>query len=105
MYVQEDIPTRAVYLTSNQTGTANLQASSLIQAITLALVEEWGYNNFFAHTQAVADFYREKRDVFESALNAHLSGLAEWSTPEAGMFFWFVHLFDVDRDVLPMTSQ
>ncbi|KAG1759713.1 pyridoxal phosphate-dependent transferase [Suillus occidentalis] len=71
------------------TGTANLQASSLIQAITLALVEEWGYNNFFAHTRAVADFYREKRDVFESALNAYLSGLAEWSTPEAGMFFWF----------------
>lgn len=71
------------------TGTANLQSSSLIQAITLALVEEWGYNNFFAHTQAVANFYREKRDVFESALNAHLSGLAEWSTPEAGMFFWF----------------
>lgn len=71
------------------TSTANLQGSSLIQAITLALVEEWGYNNFFAHTRAVANFYREKRDVFESALNAHLSGLAEWCTPEAGMFFWF----------------
>lgn len=71
------------------TASANLQSSSLIQAITLALVEEWGYANFFAHTQAVADFYRKKRDVFESAMNAHLSGLAEWCTPEAGMFFWF----------------
>ncbi|KAG1804892.1 pyridoxal phosphate-dependent transferase [Suillus plorans] len=71
------------------TASANLQSSSLIQAITLALVEEWGYANFFAHTQAVAEFYRKKRDVFESALNAHLSGLAEWCTPEAGMFFWF----------------
>ncbi|KAG1729833.1 pyridoxal phosphate-dependent transferase [Suillus paluster] len=71
------------------TATANLQGSSLIQAITLALVEEWGYDNFFAHTRTVADFYRKKRDVFESALNAHLGGLAEWCTPEAGMFFWF----------------
>ncbi|KAG0702809.1 TdiD protein [Suillus ampliporus] len=70
------------------TGMANLQGSSLIQAITLALVEEWGYDNFFAHTRAVADFYRQKRDVFESALNAHLSGLVDWCTPEAGMFFW-----------------
>lgn len=105
MYVQEDIPACAEYLTSNQTGMANLQSSSLIQAITLALVEEWGYNNFFAHTRAVADFYREKRDVFESALNTHLSGLVEWCTPEAGMFFWFVHLFDVDPDMLLITSQ
>lgn len=96
----------AVYLTFNQTASANLQSSSLIQAITLALVEEWGYANFFAHTQAVAEFYRKKRDVFESALNAHLSGLAEWCTPEAGMFFWSVHLFDADRDdVLKMTLQ
>ncbi|KAF8895975.1 pyridoxal phosphate-dependent transferase [Infundibulicybe gibba] len=38
---------------------------------------------------AVAAFYREKRDVFERAMIKHLSGLAEWSRPEAGMFFWF----------------
>jgi DNA-binding transcriptional MocR family regulator len=105
MYVQEDVCMR-VYLTFNQTGSANLQSSSLIQAITLALVEEWGYNNFFAHTRAVADFYREKRDVFESALNEHLGGLAEWCTPEAGMFFWSASLFDDDLDdLLTMTLQ
>jgi len=71
------------------TATANLQPSSLVQAITISLVEEWGYDNFFTHTRNVADFYRKKRDVFESALNMHLDGLAEWCTPEAGMFFWF----------------
>jgi tryptophan aminotransferase len=79
------------HLTFTQTATANLQPSSLVQAITISLVEEWGYDNFFAHTRNVADFYRKKRDVFESALNVHLDGLAEWCTPEAGMFFWFVH--------------
>ena len=34
-----------------------------------------------------------KRDVFESAMKKHLSGLAEWNTPEAGMFFWCVLFF------------
>ncbi|KIK80735.1 hypothetical protein PAXRUDRAFT_833353 [Paxillus rubicundulus Ve08.2h10] len=71
------------------TSSANLQGSSLVQAITLALVEKWGYAGFFAHTQAVAEFYREKRDAFEKALQNHLGELAEWCTPEAGMFFWF----------------
>jgi tryptophan aminotransferase len=59
-----------------------------VQAITLALVEKWGYAGFFAHTQAVAEFYREKRDAFEKALQTHLGDLAKWSAPEAGMFFW-----------------
>jgi tryptophan aminotransferase len=45
------------------------------------------------HTETVANFYRKKRDVFESAMKKHLSGLAEWNTPEAGMFFWCVLIF------------
>ncbi|KIJ59657.1 hypothetical protein HYDPIDRAFT_100292 [Hydnomerulius pinastri MD-312] len=78
------------------TGTVNLQASSLVQAITLALVEKWGYHGFFAHTRAVASFYKEKRDAFEKALQTHLGDLGEWSTPEAGMFFWFKLLMSPD---------
>ena len=41
-------------------------------------------------------FYREKRDVFEGAMRRHLAGLAEWDTPEAGMFFWFKLLIGSD---------
>ncbi|KAI9574053.1 TdiD protein [Boletus coccyginus] len=70
-------------------GFTNLQGSSLVQAITLALVEKWGYEGFTAHTEAVAEFYRGKRDTFEKALETHLGDLGEWRTPEAGMFFWF----------------
>jgi tryptophan aminotransferase len=40
----------------------------------------------------VSQFYREKRDVFEKVLHKHLEGLAEWSSPEAGMFIWYVIL-------------
>jgi tryptophan aminotransferase len=65
-----------------------LQSSSLTQAIAATLLNSWGYDGFQAHIERVADFYREKRDVFERAMKKHLQGLAEWSTPEAGMFFW-----------------
>ncbi|KAF8181268.1 PLP-dependent transferase [Pholiota molesta] len=71
------------------TATSNLQTSSLTQAIVFKLLESWGHDGFMTHTHNVAAFYQEKRDIFERAMKRHLSGLAEWETPEAGMFFWF----------------
>lgn len=72
----------------SQTAVASLQTPSLTQSITHAILDSWGYDGFKTHTEAVSAFYREKRDVFESAMRKHLTGLAEWDTPEAGMFFW-----------------
>ncbi|PBL03353.1 PLP-dependent transferase [Armillaria gallica] len=71
------------------TSTSNLQTSSLTQVITFALLDSWGYDGFKAHTDHVSSFYRKKRDIFERALKAHLSDLADWDSPEAGLFFWF----------------
>ena len=71
-----------------QSAVANEQTSSLTQAIILKLLQSWGYDGFQKHTERVSAFYRTKRDIFERAMRAHLSGLAEWTTPEAGMFFW-----------------
>ncbi|KAF9021921.1 PLP-dependent transferase [Hymenopellis radicata] len=71
------------------TSTANLQTASLTQVIISSLLRSWGYDQFLAHTEYVADFYRRKRDTFEQAMHRHLTGLAEWVSPEAGMFFWF----------------
>ncbi|KAG8821443.1 hypothetical protein FRC17_009826 [Serendipita sp. 399] len=68
--------------------TSNLQPSSTTQIIAYTLFNSWGYDMFFAHTRLVSEFYRQKRDVFASALDRHLKGLAEWTLPEAGMFFW-----------------
>jgi tryptophan aminotransferase len=70
------------------TATANLQVSSLTQAITHTLMSAWGYDGFRRHTEKVSEFYRAKRDVFEHAMKKHLDGLADWDIPEAGMFFW-----------------
>ncbi|KAJ7447080.1 PLP-dependent transferase [Mycena galericulata] len=70
------------------TATANLQPASLTQAVALALLIAWGHAGFLRHTRGVSEFYRGKRDVFEAALQRHLTGLVEWATPQSGLFFW-----------------
>jgi len=69
--------------------SANIQVSNLTQEIASVLLYSWGYDGFVAHTEAVSAFYRQRRDAFERALRTQLDGLAEWDTPEAGMFVWF----------------
>ena len=69
-----------------------MQAATLTQVIALTVVEKWGYEGFLRHTDEVSAFYRARRDVFEAAMHRQLGGLAEWSTPVAGMFFWCVSL-------------
>ncbi|KAI0775155.1 PLP-dependent transferase [Trametes elegans] len=71
------------------TMTSNLQPPTLTQVLALRLLKEWGFERLRAHVDRVAQFYRAKRDVFERLMRKHLQGLAEWNTPEAGMFFWF----------------
>lgn len=83
---------------NQHTSTSNLQTSSLTQIIAFKLLDSWGYNGFKAHTETVSAFYREKRDVFERAMRTHLRGLAEWSTPQAGMFFWFKLLLNDEQE-------
>ncbi|KAG5644173.1 hypothetical protein DXG03_009014 [Asterophora parasitica] len=81
------------------TSASNLQTASLTQAIVFKLLEQWGYEGFKAHTENVSAFYRDRRDVFERAMQTHLKGLAEWTTPQAGMFFWFKLLLTADASV------
>ena len=89
------ISRKSFIIGNHQTATSNLQTSSLTQAITAKLLDAWGYEGFKIHTEQVSAFYRDKRDVFEAAMKRHLSGLAEWSSPKAGMFFWWLFLLKV----------
>ena len=77
-----------IFIDHDQTATSNLQSSSLTQAIAYKLLDAWGYEGFRTHTEQVSIFYRDKRDIFEAAMKKYLTGLAEWNSPEAGMFFW-----------------
>ena len=56
------------------------------------MLGRWGYDGFFKHTERVSQFYKQKRDVFEAAMERHLADVAEWVQPEAGMFMWYVFL-------------
>ncbi|SCZ90280.1 BZ3500_MvSof-1268-A1-R1_Chr1-3g01890 [Microbotryum saponariae] len=68
------------------TANTNLQPASTTQSIVLVLLERWGHQGFIEHTRRVSAFYKEKRDMFEKAARKHLGGLADWVTPDAGMF-------------------
>ncbi|KAG6914741.1 hypothetical protein DXG01_015652 [Tephrocybe rancida] len=92
-------PTRLLQAINAHIATSGLQPSSLAQVIAFKLLNSWGYDTFVKHTQKVAQFYRGKRDVFEAAMNRHLSGLAQWDSPEAGLYFWFKLVLSDDSSV------
>lgn len=56
--------------------------------LVLKLMRHWGISGFLAHTAMCAQFYCDKRNLFEKYLQKHLTGLAEWSPPNASMFYW-----------------
>ncbi|KAJ4490531.1 pyridoxal phosphate-dependent transferase [Lentinula aciculospora] len=66
------------------TANANLQVSSLTQLIAFRLLDSWGYDKFFLHTRNkwLGGGAPEEGECDEGRL-------AEWVSPEAGMFFWF----------------
>lgn len=49
----------------------------------------------------MAQFYKKRRDRFENALRQHMKGLAEWTSPDAGMFLWWVRFaYTIELDHL-----
>ncbi|KAG8707522.1 hypothetical protein FRC09_001776 [Ceratobasidium sp. 395] len=87
-------PPEIVGAINSHTSAANLQAASTTQSIILAILKHWGSTGFHAHISNIAGFYRAKRDVFDAAMTKHFrpagrEPLAEWTKPEAGLFFWF----------------
>jgi DNA-binding transcriptional MocR family regulator len=61
----------------------------LSQSIIIELFDKWGVEGFAKHVKQVQDFYKDRRDKFAELSEKHLKGLAEWSVPTAGMFFWY----------------
>ncbi|WP_409300206.1 PLP-dependent aminotransferase family protein [Pseudomonas sp. KCJK8993] len=50
---------------------------------------QWiGSDRFQQHLQDLRSYYRQRRDAFEAALQAHFTDLAHWQMPEGGLFFW-----------------
>ncbi|WP_434560113.1 PLP-dependent aminotransferase family protein [Pseudomonas sp. R1-6] len=50
---------------------------------------QWiGTEQYRRHMQELRDFYRDRRDRFEAALQRHFADIADWNTPQGGLFFW-----------------
>ncbi|KAF9013316.1 TdiD protein [Cyathus striatus] len=81
-------PSRVINAIELHSTSTTVQPPSISQIILLKLVSQWGIPGFIAHTEKVASFYRQRRDHFEICLQRHMSGIAEWTTPVAAMFFW-----------------
>ncbi|KAG0040228.1 hypothetical protein BGZ83_002623 [Gryganskiella cystojenkinii] len=82
-------PVELINVMNLVTQTSNLQPSSVSQAITYTLVESWGHQGFFDHTLKVAAFYKDRSTKFCAYASKHLTSLATWVEPDAGMFVWF----------------
>ncbi|KAI8914183.1 pyridoxal phosphate-dependent transferase [Gorgonomyces haynaldii] len=68
--------------------SSNLHPSGISQVLLYTLLNQIGQQGFLEHTLAVTAYYKQRRDVFCAALTKHLSGIAQWDVPDAGMFVW-----------------
>ncbi|CAL8104855.1 unnamed protein product [Orchesella dallaii] len=65
-----------------------LHTASLSQVVVNGTLRNWGTDGFRKHMESVKAFYKKRRDLMLAAAEKHLTGLAEWTTPKAGMFLW-----------------
>jgi len=62
----------------------DLHSSRLSQSLVLeALGAGWEQR-----LAALVEFYRTRRDSFETSLTKHFADLGEWTKPSGGLFFW-----------------
>jgi 2-aminoadipate transaminase len=77
----------------------DLHSSRLSQHLVHGAITDPGWSD---RLHGLARFYRDRLDVFDAALRRHLAGLADWDTPDGGLFFWLRLHDPVDtRELLP----
>ena len=55
----------------------------------LSMLNGWGEAGLLARIHRLQQHYRQRRDVFQKAVEANLGPeLVEWKAPGAGMFAW-----------------
>ncbi|KAF5333019.1 hypothetical protein D9758_015185 [Tetrapyrgos nigripes] len=81
-------PERLIKAIDLHNATSIMCPSVISQMMVYKLLQNWGIEGFLTHATHCADFYRQKRDIFEKYSQKHLTGLAEWITPNASMFVW-----------------
>ena len=64
---------------------ADLHSNRVSQWLCLQFLEDRQRPQRLAQLAAI---YREKRDAFAQSLTRHFTGIARWSVPPGGLFFW-----------------
>lgn len=62
------------------------------------MLNAWGPSGFQRHISAMQREYAQRAAVIQAAAEEHLSGLAAWTRPAAGMFLWLRLLTVADAD-------
>ncbi|MGA0612155.1 PLP-dependent aminotransferase family protein [Caldimonas sp. KR1-144] len=76
---------------------ADLHTPSFNQRVVHAVIE----NGFLErHIPTIRARYKLQRDAMQAALGKHLGGLAQWTQPRGGMFFWLELPADIDAMAL-----
>lgn len=65
-----------------------LGACATTQVLVSEMIQAWGPAGLEAHTCTMQRSYAHRAQVVLAAAEKHLTGLAEWTTPSAGMFMW-----------------
>lgn len=62
---------------------------------------QWiGTEHYREHLAELRGFYRQRRDAFEVALQEHFADLADWNSPQGGLFFWLTLKQKIDTRTL-----
>ncbi|WP_236182463.1 MULTISPECIES: aminotransferase-like domain-containing protein [Pseudomonas] len=66
---------------------------------------QWiGSEQYQQHLSELRGFYRQRRDAFQAALETHFADLADWNTPQGGLFFWLTLKQPLDTRTLLNTA-
>ena len=66
---------------------------------------QWiGTEHYREHLLELRRFYRQRRDLFQAALQRHFSDLADWNEPQGGLFFWLTLKQPLDTRTLLDTA-
>ncbi|KAK3256663.1 hypothetical protein CYMTET_34208 [Cymbomonas tetramitiformis] len=84
-------------------GTTTQNGSTFVHVTLHHLLTQWGDAGLRLHLQSLRQEYQRRRGVLLAAMDEHLTGLAKWTVPRAGMFVWVTLLrgSDDSADLMP----
>ena len=68
------------------------------QVVVSEMLNAWGPAGFERHICSMQREYAQRAAVIQAAAEQHLTGLADWTQPAAGMFLWLKLLVVSDAD-------